>query len=117
MFIWGVAISCVFGQLLVEKRAPLLLARDSVAYAEITTSGVKFYTAFTDGTLLISANYQTMTSEGPEIFKRWRIGGIGEIWAEHEARVRSLEAAGRRADRRSDFETYAEMMRREYGAA
>ncbi len=71
---------------------------------------MKFYTTFTGGTLLISANYRTVTAEG-RVTKRCRRSSIGDAWTDHQAAVRSFEAEGRKVDRRSDFNAFIELNR------
>jgi len=95
---------------------PLLTARDKGAWADADCEGVKFLTAFTDGTFLVSSNYRTLTLEGPVMTKRWRAGSIGELWAEHRSAVQSFEAAGRIVDRRTAFQEFADLRRRDYAS-
>ncbi len=95
---------------------PLLIAGDKGAYAEADCEGVKFYTAFTDGTFLVSANYRTVTQEGPVMTQRWRAGSIGEVWAGHRAAVQSFEAASRCVDRRTTFQEFVDLLQRDHAS-
>jgi hypothetical protein len=92
---------------------PVMTASDSSAYAEASGLGVKFYTAFTDGTFLVWANHESCNCEGPVMTKRWRVATVSEAWAEHRSSIEEFEAAGRRVDRRIDFKTFADMNQRE----
>jgi len=64
----------------------------------------------------VSANYKCVSSEGPVVTKRWRLAGASDIWAEHLKGIEAAEAAGTRVDRRSDFQAFADMLRREFGS-
>ena len=103
----------LWGGLRISECCPLLIAGDKGAYAEADCEGVKFYTAFTDGTFLVSSNYKTLTLEGPVMTKRWRAGSIGEAWAQHRAAVQSFEAVGRRVERRTTFQEFADLSQRD----
>ncbi len=92
---------------------PLLTEGDHGAYAEAHSFGIQFYTAFTDGTFLVSGGHASQDCEGPVMTKRWRWASVAEIWADHRSAIEVFEAAGRRVDRRGDFETFADMSRRE----
>lgn len=92
---------------------PLLTAGDNGAYAVASGLGIKFYTAFTDGTFLVSADRESLSCEGPVMTARWRRASIAEVWAEHRTAIEEFEAAGKRADSRADYETFADMSRRE----
>ena len=92
---------------------PLLTAGDNAAYAEAHSFGIKFYTAFTDGTFLVSAGHASQDCEGPVMTMHWRRASIAEIWADHRSAIEVFEAAGRSVDRGADFETFADISRRE----
>ena len=92
---------------------PVMTASDGSAYAEASGLGVKFYTAFTDGTFLVSANHESFNCEGPVMTKRWRVATVSEAWAGHRSSIEEFEAAGRSVDRRIDFRTFADMNQRE----
>jgi hypothetical protein len=106
----------LWGGLRIGECCPLLIAGDRGAYADADFEGVKFYTAFTDGTFLVSANYKTLTLEGPVMTRRWRAASIGEAWGEHQAAVQAFEAAGRRVDRRSSFQEFADLLQRDHAS-
>jgi len=106
----------IWGGLRISECCPLLIAGDKDAYAEADCECVKFYTAFTDGTFLVSSNYKTLTLKGPVMTKRWRAAGIGEAWGEHQAAVQAFEAAGRRVDRRSSFQEFADLSQRDHAS-
>lgn len=96
----------------ISECCPLLIASDKGAYAQADCEGVQFYTAFADGTFLVSSNYRTLTLEGPVMTKRWRAGTAGEVWAEHRAAVQSFETAGRQVDGRTSFQGFADLYQR-----
>jgi hypothetical protein len=92
---------------------PLWTAGDNSTYADVSALGVKFYTAFTEGPFLVSANDESDNSEGPVMTKRCHVASASAIWAEHRSAIEAFEASGRRVDRRIDFRTFADMSRRE----
>jgi hypothetical protein len=96
---------------------PLLIAKDKSTYADVNGDGVKFYTAFTDGSFLVSATYVACTLENPKITRHCRVAGIREIWNEHRSTIEAFEASGRRVNRRIDFQTFVDMSHRETAAS
>jgi hypothetical protein len=95
----------------------LLISKDKTTYADVNGDGVKFCTAFTDGTLLVSATYVAGMLEKPKMTRQCRVAGIGEIWKEHRSTIEAFEASGRRVNRRTDFQTFVDMSRRETAPA
>ena len=92
---------------------PLLMARDKTTYAEANGDGVKFYTAFTDGTFLVSGTYVVGGLEKPTMTRHCRVASIRETWTEHRWTIEAFEAGGRRVNRRTDFQTFVDMSRQE----
>jgi hypothetical protein len=89
---------------------PVLISDRPMAFSEASGLGVKFYTAFQDGTLLISKAYADADiPAGPMIRKYAEVAGIEEIWAKHQKRIAELEAEGKQIDRQTSFEFYAEI--------
>jgi hypothetical protein len=93
---------------------PVFISKNKTAFAEPSGLGTKFYTAFQDGSLLISKAYADggMPS-GSMIVKYAQEASIDETWAAHQERIAVLEAGGKRLDRRTSFHAYVEIERME----
>lgn len=96
---------------------PILFSESKTAYAEIGDFGVSFHSAFRDGTILISKNYDDKNiPAGPLIVKYAKKTTISDTWASHQARIASMEAEGKRVDRLYNFQAYAEISHKETAA-
>jgi hypothetical protein len=75
----------------------VMIFREEAAYASPFGLGVKFYTSFTDGTFLISANFDTtpINDEGKKIYKVARVDSITNTWSSHTSWVERVCAQGR----------------------
>ncbi|MGA7340884.1 MAG: hypothetical protein WBE72_00850 [Terracidiphilus sp.] len=89
---------------------PVFIARDKTAIAFPFGLGVKFYTSFQDGTVLVSKNFKNRTPNNPAVVKHAQKGSIGDTWVEHRKGIRELEAEGKQIDRQSSFEFYADVI-------
>ena len=93
---------------------PVLTSKNKYAYAHSFGLGTKFYTAFQDGILLVSKDFADADiPAGPMIKKCARKASIGDTWAEHQKRIAELEAEGKRVDRQTSFQAYAQLARKE----
>lgn len=93
---------------------PVFVSKDRSALAHPNGLGIKIYTSFRDGTLLASKNYGDGDPLGPRVEVNFcERAGIRETWAAHEKRIRQLEDGGKKIVRETNFEAYAEMLRRE----
>jgi len=88
---------------------PILFCGNKTTYAEVGDSGVNFNTAFQGGTILVSKCYEDDSARGPMIVKYAKKATISEAWAEHQKRIEAMEAEGKRVDRQSSFQAYAEI--------
>ncbi len=95
---------------------PVLVSKIKSTIANPDGRRVKFFTAFTDGTLLVSGNYADPTSRGPGIVRSFQAGSISETWARHQARIEALVEEGKRVDRQSDHQAYVAMAERDTAA-
>jgi hypothetical protein len=112
MFFDGMPMTITGGTILTAW--PVLVARNRFAFATSPDgSHVKFLTAFRDGTLLVSLNYDGPASRGPGIIRQCAANTISDAWAKHQARIQALEAEGKQVDRRATFEDYVEMADRD----
>jgi hypothetical protein len=75
----------------------LMASREYAAYAGPFGLGVKFYTTFTDGTFIISANFDTpeIQDQNERIYKMASPGSISSSWSKHRQWVEKLCADGK----------------------
>jgi hypothetical protein len=91
---------------------PVFVARDKSALAHTFGLGTKFYTAFEDGTLLVSKSFKDRMPGGEGLVKHGKRGTLEETWADHQGRIRAMEAQGKRINRQSGFDFYCSLLRR-----
>lgn len=92
----------------------VFIPKNKIAFGYVSGLGTKFYTAFQDGTILVSKNYGDDDPLGPMIvINCCKIASISETWAAHQKRITELEAEGKRVDRQTSFEVYAEISNKE----
>ncbi|MGC2194086.1 MAG: M50 family metallopeptidase [Terriglobales bacterium] len=77
--------------------------------------GVKFYTGFSDGSLLISPTFQSrlLPRPGSSIIKTAPGGTVEETWLAHQQRIAEMEAQGKMVRNSRSFSDYVEMSRLE----
>jgi hypothetical protein len=95
---------------------PVLLSESEPAFANPSETGVKFYTAFEDGALLVSKSYDDQFTAGPGIVKLARKAAIQETWKRHQDRLRAMEEIGKVVHRGTDHRLYAAVSERETAA-
>jgi hypothetical protein len=92
----------------------VFISRNKTAFGYASGLGVKFYTAFQDGTLLVSKAYSDANiPAAPMIVKFAEKASISETWAKHQERIAALEAEGKCVDRQTSFQAYAEISYKE----
>ena len=93
----------------------LMSSREYATYAGPFGLGVKFYTLFTDGTLLISANFDTpaIRDETAKFYKAARSESIASTWLNHKKRVESLVAEGKQSIEHLSFAGFCQLAARE----
>jgi len=92
---------------------PLLISRDKATYANPSENGVKLYTAFTDGTFLVTATGAVEESDGSTMTKFGGASSIPQVFALHEKRLRTFESTGKRVDRSACFSNFAGLWEKE----
>jgi len=92
---------------------PVLISRNKNSFSEIGDLGVNFNTAFQDGTILVSKCYKDESALGPMIVKYAQKASISDTWTEHQKRIAALEAEGKRVDRQTSFQAWAEISYKE----
>jgi hypothetical protein len=80
--------------------------------------GVKLYTGFTDGTLLISANFDScLQPAGDCVVKHASKLPLADAWMLHKRRVEEMQSQGKHILQALDFNRYREMSHQEDGAS
>jgi hypothetical protein len=80
--------------------------------------GIKLYTGFTDGTLLLSASFAScLQPSGGTVVKHASKLAPDELWRQHQERVAAAEAQDKQVRPAFDFERFVEMSRQEDGAS
>ena len=80
--------------------------------------GVKLYTGFTDGTLLVSASFaSSLVPAGDSIIKHASKLPLDEAWTLHQRRVEEMERQGKQVVQSLDFRRYVQMSRYEEGTS
>jgi hypothetical protein len=86
---------------------PVLNSNDGKTYVYIMQLGLKFYTRFKDGSILLTKSFGGTTEYGSNvIFQRLCNASIHDVWMEHNNRVRQLEADGKQAEDEISFATF-----------
>jgi hypothetical protein len=93
----------------------IMYHRDPATMAVPMGMGVKFYTGFTDQTLLISSNFNSAASPNPEskVVRHSSRLTVDEAWKEHCRLVSEMKSGGKRIETTSGFDRYVEMSRLE----
>jgi hypothetical protein len=96
----------------------LMRHREPATIALVLGLGIKLYTGFTDGTVLISANFDSaLQPAGDRIVKYSSKLPLDETWTLHQQRIQEFESYGRQIMETADFDRYVDMSRREDGAS
>ena len=92
--------------------ANILLSHSSPsALAAVLGLGIKFYSVFSDGTLLISSTYRSPLGTGPKgrIVKNPHCQTVGDAWLAHKQKAAELAAKGVTVRNLSSFSDYLEI--------
>ncbi len=94
---------------------PLLVASTDATCALVMGLGIKFYTPFSDGTGLISANFPTdeIQDRREKLYKYAIPQPLAAAWQFHRDRLQMFRAQGRAVREWVGFEGYVELSRRE----
>lgn len=109
------------GEVLVLRQGKLLLAvpvfssSDGRVFAHSTALGTTFHTAFRNGRVLVTKNYNSGydSCETPELVLHATVGTIAEAWQTHLEWLNRLDAGANPSMRDRRYEAYANMERRE----
>jgi hypothetical protein len=94
---------------------PLLFHTDSPAIVLCTGLGIKIYTGFTDGTLLISSDYPShrTPSHNSAVTRNPASHSIQDAWYLHQKRTRELAHRGKSPQTGLSFQSYIKFSERE----
>jgi hypothetical protein len=91
---------------------PVFISSDKSAYAHPMQLGMKYFTGFQDGTILLTKNFGGKTTYGPTVVAQiLNKASIRDTWSEHQRRVQALEASGKHIDSEICFQSFSDMSR------
>ena len=92
-----------------------MASREESAYAAPFGLGVKFYTSFTDGTCVISANFESRPIQDMQhkLYKFAAAQSIDAAWLSHKKEVDAFCAEGRQKIDHLSFAGFLQLTRRE----
>jgi hypothetical protein len=89
---------------------PVFISNNRTTYAHPSQLGMKFHTAFLDGTILLTKNFGGKTKYGPTVVVHIvKNTSISNTWAEHQKQIQALEAAGKQINRQISFQTFSDI--------
>jgi len=93
----------------------LMVSREYDTYVSPFGLGVKFYTSFTDGTFVITANFDSppINDDREKIYKFARASSIESAWKHHQSRVEQLIAAGKQKRYNLSFHDFVRLTKQE----
>jgi len=92
---------------------PVFCSADGRVFAHPFALGVKFYTAFRDGRLLITKNFKDDCRETSEFVVQAANGTISETWQTHQALLERLNTEANPASRDRSYEAFVTISERE----
>jgi hypothetical protein len=93
--------------------APVLSSADGRTFAHPESLGVSFYTAFRNGPLLVTKNFDFICCETQECVMQSADQTDAEAWQAHKERLNKLETADRPAKRDRSYQAFADISLRE----
>ena len=93
----------------------LLVSREYDTYVSSFALGTKFYTSFTDGTCVITANFDSpkINDNGEKLYKFAQPCSISSAWKYHQAWVNRLASSGKQRNYHLSFDEFARLARKE----
>lgn len=89
---------------------PVFISSSRTTYAHPLQLGIKYYTRFQDGTILLTKNFGGKAKYGPRVvFQKTKNASISDTWAEHQKQIEALQATGKQVDREVSFQAYSEI--------
>ncbi len=117
----GTLVASFFEVMKVDKNLDVtvfnavMASREEAAYAAPFGLGVKFYTSFTDGTCVISANFDTpiINDEKEKLYKSATRQTIASAWLKHKTWVDQLCQQGKQKVEHLSFAGFLQLTQRE----
>jgi len=93
----------------------LMVSREYDTYVAPFGLGVKFFTSFTDGTFVITTNYDSpaINDDQEKLYKASQPCSIAEAWYRHRAWVTKLTESGKQRNYHLSFDEFARLARKE----
>ena len=93
----------------------LMVSREYDTYVAPFGLGVKFYTSFTDGTLVITANFDSppINDDREKLYKFAQASPIESAWKYHQSQVEHLLAAGKQRRYLLSFHDFVSLTKQE----
>jgi hypothetical protein len=92
---------------------PVFSAQNKSAYAHPFALGVKFYSGFSDDTVLVSKSFVNDRPKKSGVVYYSRAASIGEVWKDHQEQIRKLEQSGKHVVLDDSFPHYYELTKKE----
>ena len=108
-------VSRIGGNLSASAFFPLMVSREYDTYVSPLGLGTKFYTSFSDGTCVITANFasQPINDDDEKLYKLAQPCSIEAAWQRHQVRINDLTARGKQRKYQLSFDEYAKLARKE----
>jgi len=89
---------------------PIFISINKTTYAHPNQLGMKYHTAFQDGTILLTKNYGGKTKYGSMVVTHiMKNTSISDTWTEHQKQIQAQEAAGKQIDRQISFQAFSDI--------
>jgi hypothetical protein len=112
--LWNREMLRIENPLRIVTYRPLLVHEDYASYGTMTVQGVRFYTRFADGGMLVTTNYGYGTHTRPEKgYFRYNLvnATVERTWNSHCYYMKRLESAGRLVSEPLSFKDYVLLSR------
>jgi len=93
---------------------PIFTSADRTTYAHPSSLGIKFQTAFQDGTILLTKSYADDAGYASMVIVQTVTGGesVSDTWSAHLKRIADLQIKRKPVENLISFDSYVEISRR-----
>lgn len=93
---------------------PIFTSADRTTYAHPSSLGIKFQTAFQDGTILLTKSYADDAGYASMVIVQTLTGGesVSDTWAAHLKRIADLQVKRKPVENLISFDSYVDISRR-----
>jgi hypothetical protein len=89
---------------------PVFISNNRTTYAHPSQLGMKYHTAFQDGTILMTKNFGGKTKYGPRVVVHiMNNASIRDTWTEHLKQVQALEAVNKQINCQISFQAFSDI--------